>query len=95
MTRKEIKEFGQHIADKVFHKKEQDNTIVAKGWVARDANTQIYFYKEKPIKGDDNWIGEIEWIILLNYSSLHDSFPQVNWSDNEPTPCEIMIKIEK
>jgi len=31
MTRKEIKEFGQHIADKLFHKKEQNNSIVVKG----------------------------------------------------------------
>lgn len=91
MTRKEIREFGQHIADKVFHKKEQDNTIVVKGWVARDSNHNIYFYDEKPIKDKAVWDGEISWIVELS----NDSFPQVVWEDNEPTPCEVMIKIEK
>lgn len=91
MTRKEIREFGQRIADKVFHKREQDNIIVVKGWVARDANHNIYFYDEKPIKDKVVWDGEISWIVELS----NDSFPQVVWEDNEPTPCEIMIKIEK
>lgn len=91
MTRKEIKEFGQHIADKVFHKKEQANTIAVKGWIARDANYNIHFYDEKPIKGKNAWGGEINWTVELT----NDSFPQVIWEDYEPTPCEIMIKIEK
>lgn len=91
MTRKEIREFGQHIVDKVFHKKEQDNIIVVKGWVARDSNHNIYFYDEKPIKNKAAWDGEINWIVGLS----NDSFPQVVWEDDKPTPCEVMIKIEK
>lgn len=90
MTRKEIKEFGQHIADKVFHKKEQDNTIVVKGWIARDSDYSIYFYDNKPIKGEHEWWPD------ANYISLDSSsFPQVVWEDDKPTPCEVMIKIEK
>lgn len=91
MTRKEIKEFGQHMADKLFHKKEQTNTVVLKGWVARDKNNTIHFYSKKPIKLDYEWDGNINHIINLKYTD----FPQVNWEDDKPTVCEIMIKIEK
>lgn len=92
MTRKEIREFGQHIVDKVFHKREQDNIIVVKGWIARDANHKIYFYNDKPSKVDSQWLGKIGEIFV---KIDNNSFPQVVWEDNEPTPCEVMIKIEK
>ena len=92
MTRKEIKEFGQRIADKVFHKREQDNTLVIKGWVARDANYNIYFYRDKPSKVDSQWLGTIGEIFV---KIDNNSFPQVSWEDDEPTVCEIVIKIEK
>ena len=91
MTRKEIKEFGQHVADKLFHKKEQNNSIVIKGWVAKDKCGLLYFYEDKPIKKVLNWDSDAHWTIALNPNYLH----QINWEDNEPTPCEIIIKIEK
>ena len=91
MTRKEIKEFGQHIADKVFHKREQDNTLVIKGWVARDSNHKIYFYDNKPYKGKNEWLASTGDLRRLN----DDYFPQVNWEDDKPAACEIVIKIEK
>ena len=91
MTRKEIREFGQHIVDKVFHKREQDNTLVIKGWIARDLNHKIYFYDNKPVRVKNEWLADANIIGRLdpNY------FPQVNWGDNEPVACEIMIKTEK
>ena len=91
MTRKEIREFGQHVVDKVFHKKEQNNIIVGKGWVARDSTDKLYFYDKKPFKGG------CEWLASANIIGRLDSnyFPQVVWEDNEPTPCEVTIKIEK
>lgn len=91
MTRKEIREFGQHIADKVFHKREQANTIIIKGWLARDKSSDIYFYKEKPVKVVSEWKGDVDWNIAFS----RKSFPQINWEDNEPTSCEVIIKIEK
>lgn len=92
MTRKEIKEFGQHIADKVFHKKEQDNILVIKGWIARDKNHKIYFYGDEPSKNDSQWVGKIAKV-FVRFDD--DCFPQVNWEDDKPTACEIVIKIEK
>ena len=92
MTRKEIKEFGQHIADKVFHKREQDNILVAKGWIARDKNNKIYFYDDKPSKNDSQWLGRIGKVFVRIDD---DCFPQVNWEDDESVACEIVIKIEK
>lgn len=91
MTRKEIREFGQHIADKLFHKKEENNIIDIKGWIARDENHKIYFYDDKPTKGEHEWWANANYISRLDSSS----FPQVNWEDDKPTACEMMIKIEK
>lgn len=92
MTRKEIREFGQQVVDRILHKKEQHNTIVVKGYIARDLlNNAIYFYKHKPVKGSHEWIGEVSSI-----TNLHSyDFPQVKWDDDKPTPCEVTIKIEK
>ena len=91
MTRKEIKELGQRIADKVFHKREQDNIIVIKGWIAKDSTDKLYFYDKKPFKGKNEWLVDANIIRRLD----SNYFPQVNWGDDKPVACEIMIKIEK
>ena len=91
MTRKEIREFGQHMADKLFHKKEQDNIIIVKGWIARDSTDKLYFYDKKPFKGKCEWLADAN--IMRHLDSNY--FPQVNWEDDKPVACEIVIKIEK
>ena len=92
MTRKEILEWGREMADKIFHKKKDEMTV--KGWLARDEDGGLYYYKVKPYKQHivNLWkcTNMFETIILP-----HDCFLSIKWEDEEPTPCEITIKLKK
>lgn len=59
-----------------------------KMWIARDSDGMLcLFYYFKPQKGKNVWIGDVQPIIL------HQSmFPEIKWSDSEPTEVEIIIK---
>ena len=92
MTRKEILEWGREMADKIFHKKKDEMTV--KGWIARDESGFIYYYSVKPHKSlrFSQWcVGRSHQLVLLS----DDIFPFVKWEDEEPTPCEITIKLKK
>lgn len=55
-------------------------------WVARDKDkTLVLFPYEKPAKGNLHWCAE-RWIILDE-----DLFPEVQWSDDEPTKVKLVI----
>ena len=57
-----------------------------KMWVARDKDkTLVLFPCEKPVKGNLHWCAE-RWIILDE-----DLFPEVQWSDDEPTKVKLVI----
>ena len=66
--------------------------IIAYGrmWLARDKNGALYFHgvsKPKKYKGDGMWISN-------NYNPYPinpDSFPEVQWSDEEPTKVKLVI----
>ena len=59
-----------------------------KAWVARDKNGSLYMYSAKPEKMSDNWYAQKGYIIILDDSL----FPEVQWSDEEPTGIELSIK---
>ena len=89
MTRKEILQFGKEMADKFFHKKWQEETHTIHGWVVRDKCGNCWFCRFKPHKTrHDDW--SHPFIPLLD-----NAFPQVKWSDEEPTKATLTIKIEK
>ena len=55
-------------------------------WLARDKDkTLVLFPNEKPLKDDLHWCAE-RWIILDE-----DLFPEVQWSDEEPTKIKLII----
>ena len=88
MTRKEILQFGKEIADKFFHKKHQEETHIIHGWVVRDRCGNCWFCKSKPHKTRyDDWSSPF---VALR----RQAFPQVKWSDDEPTPAELTIKLK-
>ena len=59
-------------------------------WIARDENGSLYFHgisKPKKDTGEGMWIsGEYN-----PYFIKQDSFPEVQWSDNEPTKVKLVI----
>lgn len=55
-------------------------------WLARDKDkTLVLFTYEKPLKGNLHWCAE-RWIILDE-----GLFPEVQWSDKEPTKVKLVI----
>ena len=60
-----------------------------KAWVARDFNGSIYMYINKPKKLDDTWS-----LHSFGFFKLDNSlFPEVKWSDDEPTKVKLVIDI--
>lgn len=56
-------------------------------WVARDKDNSLYLYiNKKPEKSDTIWDGYGE------YAELDPRlFPEVKWSDEEPTKVKLVI----
>ena len=58
---------------------------------ARDGEGELYLYKDKPLRGSEQWHENpvsITGLIELR----KESFPEVQWSDEEPTKIKITIK---
>lgn len=58
-------------------------------WIAREQNgTLVLFFREKPEKKRSQWNNQIDsWIEIDSHL-----FPEVKWSDKEPTRVSITIK---
>lgn len=89
-TREELRHWAKEVWEKITGKKEEEVTI--KGWVARDSDKHLYFYSVQPQKDEIQWIGGLCFGFYIPRD--FDIF-DVQWSDEEPTPCEITIKIKK
>ena len=60
-------------------------------WVARDDDGSLYMYTAKPKKRSYNWYAP-----KVGYVKLDDSlFPEVQWSDEEPTEVTITINVDE
>ena len=58
-------------------------------WVARDKDGTLFLYIGcKPRKGDSIWVPPI---IGQDISLNRDLFPEVQWSDEEPTKIKLEI----
>ena len=58
-------------------------------WLARDKDGKLAMYENKPFKGEraGQWsLGE-EWDFLPE-----NWFPEVKWSDDEPTKVKLVIE---
>lgn len=57
-------------------------------WVARDEDGSLYMYSAKPKKKCVFWHAP-----KVGYMKLDDSlFPEVQWSDEEPTEFKLTVK---
>ena len=60
-------------------------------WLARDRDGSLYFHgisKPKKDTGEGMWISD-------NYNPYpinQDSFPEIQWSDDEPTKVKLVIE---
>ena len=56
-------------------------------WAARDMDGKLFLYRDKPIKDKFIWYSPGFSLVLASAS-----FPEVKWSDDEPTKVSITIK---
>ena len=89
-TRKELLSWAKDAWEKIIGKHEEEVTI--KGWVARDEKDILCLFHGITPEKDDN--GKL-WLGCNPMFLDNTSFSSVQWSDQEPTPCEITIKIKK
>ena len=57
-------------------------------WLARDKSGYLYLYKGKPIKYSTYWRRPLPKDMIQLYNGL---FPEVQWSDEEPTKVKLVI----
>lgn len=57
-------------------------------WLARDEDESLYlYYGQKPVKGLCSWFNGTK-----DYCNIKKSlFPEVKWSDDEPTKVKLII----
>lgn len=62
-------------------------------WLARDEDNSLYLYiRNKPSKGFSEWSLKIG-ARIYDVVNLNDSlFPEVKWSDDEPTKVKLVIE---
>lgn len=65
--------------------------IELEGWVARDEDGELYLYKDKPLRGSEQW-RENPALITGLIELRKELFPEVQWSDDEPTKVKITIE---
>ena len=61
--------------------------IEIESWAARDMDGKLFLYRDKPIKDKFVWYSPGFSFVLASAS-----FPEVKWSDDEPTKVKITIE---
>ena len=61
--------------------------IEIESWAARDKDGKLFLYRDKPIKDKFVWYSPGFSLVLASAS-----FPEIKWSDDEPTKVSITIK---
>ena len=56
-------------------------------WAARDMDGKLFLYRDKPIKDKFVWYSP-----GFSLALGRTSFPEIKWSDDEPTKVSITIK---
>lgn len=64
-----------------------ENTVIS-GWVARDADGDMFLYQNEPNRIEITWFG------YMMHSLPKDSFPDLTW-DDDPIEVELIIKRKK
>ena len=61
--------------------------IEIESWAARDMDGKLFLYRDKPIKDKFVWYSPGFSLVLASAS-----FPEIKWSDEEPTKVKITIE---
>ena len=61
--------------------------IEIESWAARDMDGKLFLYRDKPIKDKFVWYSPGFSLVLASAS-----FPEIKWSDDEPTKVKLVIE---
>lgn len=61
-------------------------------WIARDEDSRLYVYQDKPEKRENAWMGEPDGYRSLD--ALSHLFVMVKWEDDEPWRIEDLLKLD-
>ena len=84
----EVFDYAFAKGNEVGEQKKAAEENVISGWVARDADGDMFLYQNEPDRT------EIVWYGYMMHSLPIDSFPDLTWSD-DPEPVEIILKRKK
>ena len=59
-------------------------------WIARDENSTLCVYRDKPRKRTDTWMSELAYILFNLFNHL---FQMVKWEDDEPWLIEDLLNL--
>ena len=60
-------------------------------WVVRDEDGELYLYRDKPLRGSEQW-HENPVLITGLIELRREWFPEIKWSDEEPTRVKLTIE---
>ena len=58
-------------------------------WIARDVDGTLFLFTQKPSKMNDRWAGILG---TMRGDLPRTMFPEVQWSDEEPTKVKLIIE---
>lgn len=71
--------------------------LVETGYIARDKNNKIYWYKDEPKKGLQGWVDlkkTLSSFNLIDNYSIELKFDFIKWEDEFPQKVEDLLKLE-
>ena len=60
-------------------------------WIARNENSTLFIYQDKPRKRTDTWRSERDYRLFNLFNHL---FKMVKWEDDEPWKIEDLLKLD-
>lgn len=89
---------SEYVEPKIFTEEEKAilRALPKANWVARDRDGRLFFYQEKPQKGNKTWEFNHFSYIVLNFLALGEftdaKFSVIKWEDAEPTSREDILR---
>ena len=68
--------------------------LVGSGWIARDAEGELYYYLQEPQKGGATWCGVTTKAHTRIDTALGMDFDFIKWDEDEPRKVEDLLQLE-
>lgn len=81
---------------KLTKKERQFCELVETGWIARDADERLYYFKEEPARDKQRKVwDEVPFSKIIEINQFDNcNFSFITWEDEEPWSIEDLLKLE-